>query len=119
MPKAINLKYLRKKAGLTQKKFADEIGVSTATVNSWEAKKSAIPVPAAKRIAKYFGVTYGDFCDFNLEMIDRNLVDSPPTREEVEMIIALRDTPKEFQKKVWAAVMALNDLNDYIKNTKR
>lgn len=110
MPKAKNLKYLRKQAGLTQKKFADEIGVSAATVNSWEAKKTAIPVPSAKRIAKYFGVTYTDFCDYDLESTHKDFEKNPPTQEEVEMIFMLRKMPKDFQKKVWDAVSALYEL---------
>lgn len=103
MPKAKNLKYFRKKAGLTQQAFADEIGVSKATVISWEAKKTAIPAPITKRIAEYFGVEYTDFCDTDLEWREHGF---SPTEEEVRTFMRYKDLSAETKAAVLGAINA-------------
>lgn len=70
MPKAKNLKYCRIKAGMTQEKLADALGVTIQTIRSWENKRTAIPVPNTHRLAEFFGVSYADFCDYDLEQRD-------------------------------------------------
>lgn len=67
MPQAKNLKYCRKKEGLTQSELAEKLGVSKATIISWESRKHAIPEPSARRISELFGVDYIDFCDEDFE----------------------------------------------------
>ena len=47
----IEIRALRKQLGLTQEEFAHEIGVTFATVNRWENKKSE-PSRLALRILK-------------------------------------------------------------------
>lgn len=69
MPKAKNLRTLRKAANLTQEQFADRIGVSRKTVHEWETRKRAIPMPSTKRIAEFFGIDYHDFCDRDASQI--------------------------------------------------
>ena len=96
MPKAKNLKYCRTKANLTQQAFADKIGVSKATINSWENKKRAIPAPNAKRIAEYFGVNYHDFCDVDLEQGDTNLILTSQETEGILMFRALGQVEKDI-----------------------
>lgn len=100
MPKAKNLKYCRKKAGLTQQSLADEIGVSKATVISWESRKTAIPVPSTKMIAKYFGVEYGVFCDDDLERLDRKIkgVDIRLSDSEAENLVLFRELPDHVKE---------------------
>jgi DNA-binding transcriptional regulator YiaG len=47
------IKDLRKKAGLTQEEFAEEIGVSTMSVNCWEKGKRQ-PSPLALQKLRLF-----------------------------------------------------------------
>lgn len=102
MPKAKNLKYLRKRESLTQKAFAEAIGASKSTVIAWESKKSAIPVPTARRIAEYFDVDYSDFCDIDIEKRDKELIGDcleHLTHEEMHQLTMFRqlsDTSKHI-----------------------
>lgn len=59
------IKMLRQKAFLTQKSFAEEIGVTQTTVNRWETGKSRPNLSAMKAI-KAFCVKY-DFSYPNIE----------------------------------------------------
>lgn len=68
MPKAKNLTYLRKKAGLTQETLAAATGFAKSTINAWETKKRSIPKSRSMEIAKFFGVDYSAFCDVDLEL---------------------------------------------------
>lgn len=101
MPKSKNLKYCRKKAGLTQQAFADEIGVSKATVIAWESKKTAIPAPAARRVAERFDIEYADFCDIDLEAHEKGFV---PTAGEIESIMKFREISEETKVAIRAAI---------------
>ena len=95
MPKAKNLKTLRKRQNLTQERLADALCVSKSTVIAWEKRKHAIPEPAARRIADFFNVDYHDFCDADMDAQKIAL-----TEEEAEDIRAFRKLPKEMQKAV-------------------
>lgn len=99
MPKAKNLKYCRKKAGLTQQALADNLGVSKATVVSWEARRTAIPVPSTKKIAAYFGVAYEAFCDTDLERLDRKVTaeDIRLSDSEAENLMLFRELPDKVK----------------------
>ena len=91
MPKAKNLKTLRKAAKLTQEQFADAIGVSKRTVHAWETRERAIPMPSTKKIADYFGMDYQDFCDHDVSS------DMVLTEDEIQIIEQYRgisDTSK-------------------------
>ena len=53
----VNLKKLREGKGLSQAKFAKEIGVSQSTVGLWESGKNKPEFSALLKIADYFNVT--------------------------------------------------------------
>ena len=53
----VNLKKLREGKGLSQAKFAKEIGVSQSTVGMWESGKNKPEFSALLKIADYFNVT--------------------------------------------------------------
>lgn len=114
MPKAKNLKYCRKKAGLTQQQLADELGVTLTTIRSWESKKTAMPVPSTKRVAKYFGLNYADFCDSDLERSDLGLTDDGVklTAQELKGILMYRELPDDVKSLVRSLI---NVTHDYCK----
>lgn len=111
MPKARNLKYCRTKAGLTQQALADEIGVSKVSVSSWETLRTAIPVPTTKRIANYFGVTYSDFCNEDLEKLDTEFC-TPIQLSAIERknMMLFRELPDEVKDTIRSAIILSHKL---------
>ena len=99
MPIAKNIKYCRKKANLTQQQFADAIGTTKATVISWEKKKTAVPVPSAKRVADFFGVSFIEFCDVDIEKLDTELSSGSLkiTESEAQNLLMFRALPDEIK----------------------
>lgn len=55
-----NLKELRVSAGLTQKQFAQSIGVLERTVSYWEKGSRECDFDTLIKIAKYFSVSVDD-----------------------------------------------------------
>ena len=102
MPKAKNLKYCRTKLGYTQQGLANAVGISAVTVNNWEARKRAIPVPSSRKLADFFGVTYEEFCDVDLELLDRNIaLDSYAiTDSEIRTVLMFREIPEDIKQMV-------------------
>lgn len=66
---AEEIKKIRRKAFLTQKDFAKEIGVSFATVNRWETGKASPNLKAMKLIDDYCKKNEIDF-DISEEITD-------------------------------------------------
>lgn len=108
MPKAKNLKYCRQKAGLTQQALADAIGNAKSTINAWETRKRAIPVPNTKRIAEYFGVSYTEFCDVDLEALDQEFLDKQVTLSpsEAKHILMFRELPDDIKAAIRVQVIS-------------
>lgn len=50
------LKRLRGKKGITQKMFADELGVTTVMYKAYEQGKSMLPYPVYLRLRKLYGL---------------------------------------------------------------
>lgn len=64
-----NLKYLRKKKGLTQQQFADEIGIKRSLVGAYEEDRAEPKYDLLKRIAEYYDFTIDEF--INEEINDK------------------------------------------------
>ena len=56
-----NIKYLRKKKGLTQQQFADELGIKRSLVGAYEEERAEPKYDLLKRIALYFDISVDDF----------------------------------------------------------
>lgn len=54
-----NLKYLRKRKGITQTALAKELGVPVNTYNAWEKGVNIPRDDKKKDIADYYGLTVG------------------------------------------------------------
>lgn len=100
MPKAKNLKYCRIKAKMTQQSFAEAIGADRSTINAWENRKRAIPAPSARKIADFFAVDYNEFCDTDLERMDRKITGEEIrlSDSEVENILLFRELPDNVKE---------------------
>lgn len=64
-----NLKYLRKKKGLTQQQFADEIGIKRSLVGAYEEDRAEPKYDLLKKIAEYHDFTIDEF--INEEINDK------------------------------------------------
>jgi len=108
MPKAKNLIFLRKRAGLTQQALADATGFAKSTINAWETKKRSIPKNRSLELCDYFGVTYKDFCDEDFELLTQMAKsgDVVPTGTEAESILMFRALPPTFKKLIKGLIRA-------------
>lgn len=60
---AKNLKYLRKKKGLTQQQFADEMGIKRASVGAYEEERADPKYELLKKIATFYGLTMDELAN--------------------------------------------------------
>lgn len=58
-----NIKEIRNSLKLTQKEFADKIGVSRPTVEHWENNYTEPDITALKTIKRIFNVSYDEIID--------------------------------------------------------
>ena len=76
-----NLKYLRKKEGLTQEQLAEKLNVSRQAVTKWESGQALPDIVNLKEIAVLFGATtdelLGDEKSKNATSLDKKLKDLP------------------------------------------
>lgn len=76
------LKELRQDKGLTQKEFAEDIGIPYRTIQRWENEKSQIKPEKAQQLADYFGVGVGYLLGYSEEQIQfENFLDKSGYRE--------------------------------------
>lgn len=64
------LKYIRKKANVTQQKLAEEIGVSRSAISMWETEVCQPDYDTMIRLADYFGVTTDELLGLNPNRYD-------------------------------------------------
>ena len=58
---SLNIKFLRKKKGLTQQQFADEVGIKRSLVGAYEEERAEPKYDLLKKIALYFDISLDDF----------------------------------------------------------
>ena len=56
-----NIKFLRKKKGLTQQNFADQVGIKRSLVGAYEEERAEPKYELLKKIAEFFEVSVDDF----------------------------------------------------------
>lgn len=85
---AKNLLYYRKKSGLSQKEFAEKLGVRNSTVSTWETGKNSIDIETLFRACDILNVTiydmYGKFAQSTIQEY---------TSHERDVISAYRSNP--------------------------
>lgn len=107
MPKAKNLKHLRLKAGLTQEALAKETGFAKSTINAWETLKRSMPKKRTEEMARYFGVTYHDFCkeDFEALEYENNKQLLNLTDVETNNLLLFRELPDDVKDNIRQAIL--------------
>ena len=61
-----NIKYLRKKKGLSQQQFADQLGIKRSLVGAYEEERADPKYELLKKIALFFDVSVDDFINENI-----------------------------------------------------
>ena len=56
-----NIKFLRKKRGLTQQQFADQVGIKRSLVGAYEEERAEPKYELLKVIAAFFDISLDDF----------------------------------------------------------
>lgn len=56
-----NIRYYRKRAGLTQKELGEQLGVSNKTICSWEIDRTEPPMEMAEKMAQILDCSTDDF----------------------------------------------------------
>ena len=62
-----NIKFLRKKKGLTQQQFADELGIKRSLVGAYEEERADPKYDLLKKIALFFEVSIDDFINDEID----------------------------------------------------
>lgn len=109
----LKIAYYRKRSGLTQKKLAELIGVSSQAVSKWEQKISCPDIMLLPRLAEVFGISIDELFGKKAEKeIVYSLVASVPWNDDGKLRFAVfegkklvdqwdndRNSPKNFNFK--------------------
>lgn len=82
-----NLLYYRKKSGLTQKEFAEKLGVKNTAVSNWENNQNSIDIETLVKACDIFGISINQMYENNEENIAL-------TEHETQVIKAYRNRPE-------------------------
>ena len=120
-----NLKELRTKKGLSQKKLADEIGVAQSSINYWESGQRVPNIEACTRMAEFFHVDLRDLLDLDAELASGNnnrpivSVRRPYTinSDEYDLLKLFDKLNDEGQDKAIEQVELLTKIPEYLKDS--
>lgn len=96
------IKYYREKMGLTQRKFAELLGVSNTRVSNWELGDSRPDVDLLMGICEVLHVAAD-------ELLDIKLSDEKLTREEKEIVDTFRNFSGEDKIRLFGYMEALKE----------
>ncbi len=75
-----NIKFLRKKFGVTQKQLSSELGIDQSTISKWELNKVLPDIKTLIKIAEYFNVSLDS-------LVDKNIVEEQVLEEDINHCI--------------------------------
>lgn len=91
---ASNLKYFRRKNGLTQQQFADVMGIKRASVGAYEESRAEPKYDLLNKIATYFGVTMDEFAN---DLIDDQWKPTPKSNASNLRILSITVDDKDSE----------------------
>ena len=101
---ADRLKEYRTKHGITQKDFAEQIGITAAALSAYENKVKNPSVGVVKRISQVFGISIDWLCGLTSQM---NIDTQPITYADLlRLLIKVSNTEMNFDK--WEIVFVDN-----------
>lgn len=105
------LKAIREKAGLSQKKLAEKLGVDENTVWRWEAGRAYPSVDLGKQIAELLGVSVDDLLRGPAEKRweVRVILEEP---KEVDVMNLTKDAPNEALVEIGTHKIAVKIVGD-------
>lgn len=106
-----NLLYYRKKSGLTQKEFAEKLGVKNTAVSNWENNQNSIDIETLVKACNIFGISINQMYESNNDFFNLS-------SHEINVIKAYRAKP-EMQPAVdkLLGIENVDALLDDMKNT--
>jgi transcriptional regulator with XRE-family HTH domain len=81
-----NIKFLRKKKGLTQQQFADQVGIKRSLVGAYEEERAEPKYDLLKNIASFFEITVDDFIN---EAIDDKWLAKPKPNQNGLRVLSI------------------------------
>jgi transcriptional regulator with XRE-family HTH domain len=81
-----NIKFLRKKKGLTQQQFADQVGIKRSLVGAYEEERAEPKYDLLKNIANFFEITVDDFIN---EAIDDKWLAKPKPNQNGLRVLSI------------------------------
>ena len=81
-----NLFEARKKAGLSQEKVAEKLGVSRQTISKWETNETIPDIYQSKKLSKLYNLSLDELIEFNVDV------------KEIEEVI--KNTNEEKEAKI-------------------
>ena len=87
-----NLLYYRKKSGLTQKEFAEKLGVKNTAVSNWENNQNSIDIETLVKACNIFGISINQMYEsnndfFNLSSHEINVIKAYRAKPEMQPAI--------------------------------
>jgi transcriptional regulator with XRE-family HTH domain len=79
-----NIKFLRKKKGLTQQQFADQVGIKRSLVGAYEEERAEPKYDLLKNIAIFFDITVDDFINETID--DKWLAKPKPNQNGLRVL---------------------------------
>ena len=101
---AMNLRYMREKAGITQKEIGDMFHVRPSTIAGWESEYRSPKTGVAYQIAQYFGVPFDQFVSEDLSLTPVNVV---LDNEEKDLILDYRKLDQKSKYAVQSLIQTL------------
>lgn len=106
------LRSLREKDGLSQTRFAQEIGFSQAAISAWENNTREPGIDALLKIARYFNISV-DYLVGNASSIPSNFKVKKESRsmDETELFALFNLLPSDLQRRVLTYTKNLCEIN--------
>jgi transcriptional regulator with XRE-family HTH domain len=90
-----NIKFLRKKKGLTQQQFADQVGIKRSLVGAYEEERAEPKYDLLKNIANFFEITVDDFIN---EAIDDKWLAKPKPNQNGLRVLSISVDKEDNEK---------------------
>ena len=92
---------IRKEKGLTQKQFADRIGVSNATISKWETAKGFPDISLIEPLAEVLDISVSEI------IAGERLESSPKTDDIISDLVDISINEQNRKKKIYNWIIAI------------
>ena len=118
-----NLKYLRKRQGLTQQHLADVVGRKKSIVGNYEKGNVEASIETVQKIANYFTTNWVSLLgtDFSIAVADEKATDNnhATTAATINELVAIRKENAQKDKKIEKLEAQILTMSEQIKALKQ